>query len=69
MMQESKEGIFCLRSSLLEIDGNLEYLKKHSLYTIHRNDAKTIESTIDKLIEFGYHHAQHLGELGTYRRE
>ncbi|MBX9809182.1 DEAD/DEAH box helicase, partial [Candidatus Gracilibacteria bacterium] len=24
---------------------------------------------IEKLIEFGYHHAHHLGELGTYKRE
>ena len=28
-----------------------------------------IEDTIDKLIEFGYLHASHLGELATYRRE
>lgn len=69
MMQESKEGIFCIRASLLETDGSIDYLKKHSLYSINRGTSITIETAIEKLIEFGYHHAHYLGELGTYRRE
>jgi hypothetical protein len=69
MMHESESGIFCISHSLLEIHGDSQYLKRHSLYELRRNTENTIETTIDKLIEFGYTHANHLGELATYRRE
>jgi transcription-repair coupling factor (superfamily II helicase) len=69
MMQESVHGIFCLSHSLLEIHGDSEYLRRHSLYELRRNTENTIENTIDKLIEFGYTHAYHAGELATYRKE
>ncbi len=69
MMQEAVSGIFCISSSLLETHGNLGYLKKHSLYELKRGTEDTIENIIEKLIEFGYTHAHHLGELATYRRE
>ena len=55
--------------SLLETSGNIAYLRRHSLHEIARNTEQTIEDTIEKLIEFGYIHASHLGELATYRRE
>jgi transcription-repair coupling factor (superfamily II helicase) len=29
----------------------------------------SIESVIERLVDFDYSHADHLGELGTYRRE
>jgi hypothetical protein len=69
MMQEATGGIFCIPTSLLETHGNMSYLKKHSLYELKRGTEQTIESVIEKLIEFGYIHAHHLGELATYRRE
>ncbi|NRH21003.1 DEAD/DEAH box helicase [Candidatus Gracilibacteria bacterium] len=69
MMHEARTGIFCIPTSLLETHGNIEYLKKHSLYEIERNTEQTIENSIEKLIDFGYTHASHLGELATYRRE
>jgi transcription-repair coupling factor len=68
-IEEAKSGIFCIPSSLLETHGNIQYLQKHSLYEIRRNKEQTLESVIEKLIEFGYTHAHHLGELATYRRE
>lgn len=69
MMHEAITGIYCIPTSLLETHGDLGYLQKHSLYEIRRNTHQTIEETIEKLIDFGYNHATHLGEFATYRRE
>ncbi len=69
MMSESQAGIFVISSTLLEISGDIDYLRRHSLYEITRGAEQTIENVIEKLIEFGYIHATHLGELATYRRE
>jgi transcription-repair coupling factor (superfamily II helicase) len=69
MMSEAHAGIFVIPTSLLETSGDMTYLRRHSLYEISRGTEQTIENTIEKLIEFGYTHAQHLGELATYRRE
>lgn len=69
MMYEKNIGNFCIPTSLLEFQGNLEYLKKHSLYEIRRNSTEKIENIIEKLIDFWYNHSHHVGELGTYRRE
>ncbi len=69
MMHEASVGIFVIPASLLETSGDIEYLRRHSLYEIVRGTEQTIEDTIEKLIEFGYIHASHLGELATYRRE
>ena len=59
-IEETTSGIFCIPTSLLETHGNLKYLQKHSLYEIKRNKEQTLENVIEKLIEFGYTHAQHL---------
>ncbi|MBC7498322.1 DEAD/DEAH box helicase [Candidatus Gracilibacteria bacterium] len=69
MMSESHAGIFVISSTLLETSGDIGYLRRHSLYEITRGAEQTIENVIEKLIEFGYIHATHLGELATYRRE
>ncbi len=69
MMHEATTGIYCIPTSLLETHGDLGYLQQHSLYEIARNTNQTIETTIEKLIDFGYTHAVHLGEFATYRRE
>lgn len=68
-MYEASVGIFVIPASLLEMSGDIAYLRRHSLHEIERNTEQTIEDTIEKLIEFGYTHASHLGELATYRRE
>ncbi len=68
MMQESGRGLFCIPSSLLETHGNMDYLKRHSLFELKRGSQQSIEATIEKLIEFGYIHAHHAWELATYRR-
>ena len=52
MMYEKNIGNFCIPTSLLEFQGNLEYLKKHSLYEIQRNSTEKIENIIEKLIDF-----------------
>ncbi len=69
MMYEASAGIFVIPASLLEMSGDIGYLRRHSLHEITRGTEQTIEDTIEKLIEFGYTHAHHLGELATYRRE
>ena len=69
MAYEASVGIFVIPASLLEMSGNIAYLRRHSLHEIHRGIEQSIEDTIEKLIEFGYIHAHHLGELATYRRE
>ena len=69
MAYEASVGIFVIPASLLEMSGNIAYLRRHSLHEIHRGIEQSIENTIEKLIEFGYIHAHHLGELATYRRE
>ena len=69
MMYEAQSGIFVIPAQLLETSGDIGYLRRHSLYEIMRGAEQTIETVIEKLIEFGYSHAQHLGELATYRRE
>ena len=69
MMYEASVGIFVISASLLEMSGDIGYLKRHSLHEIVRGTEQTIENTIEKLIEFGYTHAHHLRELATYRRE
>ncbi len=51
-IEEVKSGIFCIPASLLETHGNIQYLQKHSLYEIKRNKEQTLESVIEKLIEF-----------------
>jgi hypothetical protein len=69
MMIEAPVGIFVISATLLETSGDLAYLRRHSLYAVDRGTEQTIENTIEKLIEFGYTYAHHLGELATYRRE
>jgi transcription-repair coupling factor (superfamily II helicase) len=67
--RESGTGIWCIPISLLEIHGDTKYLERHSLHEIRRNSGESIEQIIEKLIEFGYNHAHHIGELATYKRE
>ena len=67
--RESGTGIWCIPTSLLEIHGDTKYLERHSLHEIRRNTGESIEQIIEKLIEFGYNHAHHIGELATYKRE
>jgi transcription-repair coupling factor len=69
MMIEATVGIFVIPAQILETSGDLSYLRRHSLYEIVRGTEQTIDTVISQLIEFGYTHASHLGELATYRRE
>ena len=69
MMSEASARIFVIPASLLETSGDLGYLRRHSLYQIQRGAEQGIDMVIEQLIEFGYTHASHLGELATYRRE
>ena len=69
MMLEASAGFFVVPVSLLETSGDISYLKQHSLYEISRGTDQMIDTVISQLIEFGYTHASHLGELATYRRE
>ncbi len=52
MMLESATGIFVVSSDLLETDGDIDYLSRHSLHEIKRGSGQTIEDTINKLIDF-----------------
>jgi transcription-repair coupling factor (superfamily II helicase) len=67
-MVEATSGLWVVPSSVLETSGSIEYLKKHSLYEISRGQTQTIDQLIEGLIQCGYTHAHHLGELATYQR-
>lgn len=69
MMLEAPVGFFVIPASLLETSGDMNYLRRHSLYEVSRGSEQSIDIVIAQLIEFGYTHASHLGELATYRRE
>ena len=69
-MLEQTAGIFCLDYRVLEIAGTSEYIRRVSTFDIIRGSVSlSPEGTIEKLIEFGYTHSPHRGELGTYKRE
>jgi transcription-repair coupling factor len=68
MMLDATSGFWVVASSVLEMNGGIDYLRKHSLYEISRGQSQTIDQLIEGLIQCGYSHAHHLGELATYQR-
>lgn len=69
-MTEQSSGIFFLEHQVLEIGGTTDYIKRISTFDIIRWSVLfSPENIIEKLIEFGYIHSPHNGELGTYKRE
>jgi transcription-repair coupling factor (superfamily II helicase) len=67
-MIEATNGFWVVPSHILETNGGIDYLRKHSLYEISRGQSQTIDQLIEGLIQCGYSHAHHLGELATYQR-
>jgi transcription-repair coupling factor (superfamily II helicase) len=67
-MIEATSGLWVVPSHILETNGGIDYLRKHSLYEISRGQRQTIDQLIEGLIQCGYSHAHHLGELATYQR-
>ncbi len=67
-MVEATDGLWVVPSSVLETHGSIDYLRRHSLYEISRGQSQTIDQLIEGLIQCGYSHAHHLGELATYQR-
>ncbi len=61
--------IYCISSHLLEHIGNIDYIKRQTVYELKRNAEIKIDDCIEKLIQFWYNHSDYRGEIGTYKRE
>jgi transcription-repair coupling factor (superfamily II helicase) len=68
-LSPEKDKTYTISHMLLENIGSIEYLKRHSIFTVKRWDTLKMEECIEILLWFWYTHRDHTGELSTYKRE
>jgi transcription-repair coupling factor len=61
--------IILLPSSILALEGNIEWIKRSHLVTIKRGDIIEQNDLIEKLLNIWYEQSDYRWEIGTYKRE